>query len=109
MRGGGAYGKPWHLSWEISLTSQWHILEGLQKVALETFINCHWLVNDIFKAAVWESVIDQSMTVLEGLQKIALGTFKNCHWLHNDSFKTAFWKVSLTSKWQFLLVSKKKL
>ena len=85
------------------------LLQGLLKVGLWTFRNCHWLVNETFKGSpkgwivdfyklsltgqwhflniLMRSVIDWSMTVLMGLQKVGLWTFRNCHWPVNDSFR----------------------
>ena len=111
----GGSPKSWIVDfYKLSLTSQWHFWERLQKVGLWTFRNCHWQVNDSFrripKKMLKETVIDWSMTVWVtniartyghvSLTPVNDNKFMDiCHWLQSmtEIYGQTCQKVSLTA------------
>ena len=110
--------KFWEYLWLKTVIDQsMTLFEGLQKVGLWTFINCHWLVNDSlesvskrFDCGLLETVIDWSMTVWVtniartyghvSLTPVNDTKFMDiCHWLQSmtEIYGQTCQKVSLTA------------
>ena len=110
---------------KLSLTSQWHLLEGCSKLSLTD----QWQFS-VITQLLCETVIDRSMTFLGGCFKIVIDRsmkifcdyptvmrnchwpvnnifrrlFQNCHWPINDNFlwlHNCYAKLSLTGQWLF--------
>ena len=92
---------------KLSLTSQWHFLEGCSKLSLTD----QWQFS-VITQLLCETVIDRSMTFLEGGFKTVIDrsifcdyptVMQNCHWQVNDNFKVTIknfhWLVNDNFLW----------
>ena len=71
------------------------VLDRLQKVALGSFINCHWPVNDSFMTVLWKVSLTGQWQFLAEAMVVGYAGLLKSHWSVNDSFfsRKMVWKT----------------